>query len=192
MTQNNERDDNYRDLLARYHHDLDAPGPEVKDAVMSALRDRDTGRKGTKVLQWFLQPRELRIRPLLAAAGLVVVAGLSALVTGLSMRNGATGGDAPAPGTVLVQFELQAPQARRVALAGSFNDWSDSTTFFVQHPESGVWSVTVTLRPGEHEYLFVIDGESWIPDPDAHAQVDDGFGNLNSMIVVGPRGVVRS
>ena len=47
-----------------------------------------------------------------------------------------------------------------------------------------------------HCYL---DGESvegvaggGIPDPTAHALVDDGFGQRNSVIAVGPRGVVRS
>jgi 1,4-alpha-glucan branching enzyme len=108
------------------------------------------------------------------------------------MVNGSGRQAALPAGTVLVRFELVAPQAGRVALAGSFNNWNDSTILFSESSETGRWAVTVPLPPGEHEYLFVVDGERWIPDPEAHAQVDDGFGNLNSMIVVGPRGVVRS
>jgi hypothetical protein len=38
----------------------------------------------------------------------------------------------------------------------------------------------------------VVDGERWVPDPAAHAQVRDEFGQSNSVLVVGPRGVVRS
>jgi hypothetical protein len=37
-----------------------------------------------------------------------------------------------------------------------------------------------------------VDGRRWIPDPAAHAQVADDFGQRNSLLVVGPRGVVRS
>ena len=192
MTREHERDEGYRGLLARYHRDLEAPGSEMKDAVMAALQARDTHHRRGSLLRRLLRPREVRVAPLLAAAALVFVIGLSALVTGLVVRDGGVASDRTAPDAVLVHFELSAPRAARVALAGTFNGWSDSTTYFVRNPESGRWRVTVTLTPGQHEYLFVIDGERWIPDPDAHAQVDDGFGNVNSMIVVGPRGVVRS
>jgi 1,4-alpha-glucan branching enzyme len=56
----------------------------------------------------------------------------------------------------------------------------------------GVWSVTVPLPVGEHRYEFVVDNRRWVPDPTAHSQVDDGFGGRNSVIVVGPKGLVRS
>jgi 1,4-alpha-glucan branching enzyme len=95
-------------------------------------------------------------------------------------------------GTVLVRFELVAPDAERVALAGSFNAWNDRATPFVRNAASGMWTVTLALPPGEHQYLFVVDGNRWIPDPAAHAQVQDEFGQTNSVLVVGPRGVVRS
>jgi 1,4-alpha-glucan branching enzyme len=94
--------------------------------------------------------------------------------------------------TVLVRFDLLAPEAHSVALAGSFNGWDDSTTVFSRSAEAGVWTVTVALAPGEYQYLFVVDGRRWIPDPAAHAQVEDEFGQRNSLLVVGPRGVVRS
>jgi 1,4-alpha-glucan branching enzyme len=79
-----------------------------------------------------------------------------------------------------------------VALAGSFNEWSDSSIVFARSAEPGAWTVTVALPPGRYQYLFVVDGERWIPDPSAHAQVEDEFGQRNSLLVVGPRGVVRS
>lgn len=94
--------------------------------------------------------------------------------------------------TALVRFELLAPDAKSVTLAGTFNGWSDSTTVFARGAEPGVWTVTVALAPGEYQYLFVVDGQRWIPDPAAHAQVEDEFGQRNSVLVVGPRGVVRS
>lgn len=183
----------YRELLAAYREDLEAPGPEVNRAVMAVVRDRGSARQRA-FWRWFVRPREVRVSPLLAAAGLAVVIGLSAAVASLTTRDAGPGMTVAAarPGTVLVQFELQAPNAEQVALAGSFNGWSDSTLVARRDPATGLWTLTVPLPPGEHEYLFVVDGEQWMPDPRAHAQVDDGFGNVNSMIVVGPRGVVKS
>ena len=179
----------YEDLLDKYREGLQRPGPDVKRAVMAVLGDRARSSR-TTWWHWLVRPHTMHVRPLLAAAALALVVGLSATVSALLTQNG--DGSAVADGTVLVRFELGAPQAERVALAGSFNGWSDTTVFFSRSPGSDRWTVTVPLAPGEHEYLFVINGERWIPDPDAHAQVDDGFGNTNSLIVVGPRGVVRS
>ncbi|MDH4043166.1 MAG: glycogen-binding domain-containing protein, partial [Gemmatimonadota bacterium] len=99
---------------------------------------------------------------------------------------------AAAPGTILVRFELRVPQAERVALAGTFNGWSDSSIVFARAGEADQWTVTVALAPGRYQYLFVVDGERWMPDPKAHAQIEDEFGQMNSLLVVGPRGVVRS
>jgi 1,4-alpha-glucan branching enzyme len=131
----------------------------------------------------------------MAAAALVAILVAGAALTVLIGPPGrlAEGPVVVAPDkTVLVRFELLAPGAHSVALAGSFNGWNDSTTTFTRGAEAGVWTVTVALPPGEYQYLFVVDGQRWIPDPAAHAQVEDEFGQRNSLLVVGPRGVVRS
>jgi 1,4-alpha-glucan branching enzyme len=83
---------------------------------------------------------------------------------------------------------LAAPAAHDVTLAGSFNGWSAGIPLR-KSAVSGLWVVTLPLPVGEHQYLFHVDGNQWIPDPGAHAQVDDGFGRTNSVLVVGPRGV---
>ncbi len=56
-----------------------------------------------------------------------------------------------------------------------------------------MWSVTVPLEPGVHDYAFVVDGEQWRPDPLAPS-VDDGFGGTNSRLALlppdrGPAGI---
>jgi 1,4-alpha-glucan branching enzyme len=79
-----------------------------------------------------------------------------------------------------------------VSLAGSFNRWEAPGIPLRRSSVTGLWTVTVPLAVGEQQYLFLVDGNRWIPDPTAHAQVDDGFGRRNSVIVVGPRGVARS
>ena len=90
-----------------------------------------------------------------------------------------------------MHFSLSAPAARNVSLAGSFNNW-DAAGLSLHRGADGSWEATIALPVGEHRYQFVVDGQRWIPDPSAQAQIEDGFGGTNSVIVVGPKGVVRS
>ena len=69
-----------------------------------------------------------------------------------------------------VSFRLdgrRVPGARSVALVGSFNRW-DSTVHLLQRGPDGWWTIGMWLPPGEHEYLFLVDGVPW-NDP-----LDDG------------------
>jgi pullulanase len=56
-----------------------------------------------------------------------------------------------------------AGSATSVFLAGSFNSWSTSATPLTKG-EDGIWTVTLDLEAGVHEYKFVVNG-SWIADP---------------------------
>lgn len=87
----------------------------------------------------------------------------------------------PAAQQVLTQFLLEAPDAQQVVLAGDFTNWQPVHT--LTRTEPGVWSVVVPLEPGVHNYAFIVDGERWVPDPNAPA-VNDGFGGLNSRLAV--------
>jgi hypothetical protein len=181
-------------VVRAYGTGLRAPGPEVDRAVMEAVRARGGAGAGRAAWRWFVEP-VFRVRPALAAAAAVALIALSSAITlwvGGGKAGTMVGASATGTGTVLVRFELVAPDAHRVALAGSFNEWNDSTLVFTHGADPGLWTVTVALRPGEYQYMFVVDGRRWIPDPAAHAQVQDDFGQANSLLVVGPRGVVRS
>jgi 1,4-alpha-glucan branching enzyme len=92
--------------------------------------------------------------------------------------------------TVYVRFEFAAPAARAVNVAGDFNGWKPDATL-MSRGNGGVWVATIPIVVGVHKYQFVVDGATWVPDPAAGA-TDDGFGGRNSLIVVGPKGVVRS
>src|SRR6184192_2119121 len=94
---------------------------------------------------------------------------------------------AAAPDSVYVRFVLYAPTARRVAVAGTFNQWDQNASPLVRVGRGGVWAVTLALPQGHHQYAFVVDGEQWVPDPAAPG-VDDGFGRRNSMVAVTARG----
>jgi 1,4-alpha-glucan branching enzyme len=81
-----------------------------------------------------------------------------------------------------VEFSLDQPQARSVAVAGTFNDWEGNRTPLRPNAE-GTWRATVWLPAGRYEYRFVVDGQ-WISDPCARESVQNTFGSTNSVLVV--------
>ncbi len=93
--------------------------------------------------------------------------------------------------TVYVQFMVQAPGASSVAVAGDFTEWSPQLAL-EDADGDGVWTGRVPLRPGVHEYMFVVDGSEWMTDPNADRYADDGFGNRNAVLVVPEIGSTRS
>ncbi|MGH9256838.1 MAG: glycogen-binding domain-containing protein [Vicinamibacterales bacterium] len=82
---------------------------------------------------------------------------------------------------LFVQFRLQASDASTVRLAGSFTNWQPQ--YELRSAGPGMWTITIPLAPGVHDYAFVVDGERWLADPYAQA-VDDGFGGINSRIAL--------
>ena len=82
-----------------------------------------------------------------------------------------------------VRFVFVRSEARSVALAGSFNQWSASSHPLVREAKGGLWSIVVRLAPGQHAFMFVVDGV-WVSPPLAEDYVDDGFGAKNGIVVV--------
>ena len=82
-----------------------------------------------------------------------------------------------------VQFMLVAPAANRVALVGEFNDWDPTATPMVRVP-GGAWHVALPLASGRHVYAFVVDGTSWVADPQAPLAPEGWFGARNSVLLV--------
>jgi hypothetical protein len=137
-----------------------------------------------RAAEWAIRPRSVRVSPL---AGLAAAAALAFVI--LLPRS-----DAPEPGaeptsgpasvtTIYVQFMLEAPSAQSVAVAGDFNSWSPELAL-TDTDGDGVWTGRVALKPGVHQYMFVIDGSQWLTDPGAGRYVDDGFGNRNAVLVI--------
>lgn len=84
----------------------------------------------------------------------------------------------------VVHFELAAPAAREVFLAGTFNDWKYGATPMAR-ADGGKWVADLTLHPGVYEYRFVVDGE-WRLDPNNMESVPNPFGEANSLLILGP------
>lgn len=81
-----------------------------------------------------------------------------------------------------VEFLLHMPEARSVAVAGTFNDWDVKRTSMSPSP-GGTWKATVWLPAGRYEYRFIVDGQ-WINDPSARECVENTFGSTNSVRLV--------
>lgn len=79
-------------------------------------------------------------------------------------------------------FQLKAPQAAQVFVAGCFNEW-DLTANPLEQDEEGTWSCTLAIEPGEHEYRFVVDGV-WCDDPANMSRRRNEFGTQNCVLIV--------
>lgn len=79
---------------------------------------------------------------------------------------------------VVTFFLRNNTRARRVMLAGSFNDWNPDALSMTR-TDSG-WIANVKLGAGKWWYKFIIDGR-WIVDPDNAISENDGLGNVNSV-----------
>jgi hypothetical protein len=81
-----------------------------------------------------------------------------------------------------ISLEFVKPGAKQVAVAGDFNDWKPERSPLVQ-TGNGRWVGDLSVKPGRHEYLFVVDGQ-WLPDPNAKENVQNPFGGKNSVLIV--------
>jgi hypothetical protein len=183
--------------------DEPAVGRIVRAAAADVIADR--GSRGypptaggmARAVPWW----QSRV-PLVAAAGLALAAGLG----GYAMRGGGSStvtvvASEPAPESltfasanrgalsadraVPTQFVLDAPRASHVALVGDFNGWNADAAPLTRDSSSGIWTVTVGLRPGRHVYAFMVDGKTWTLDPRAPAAQDPEFGTPSSVVLVG-------
>ncbi|HEY7532050.1 MAG TPA: isoamylase early set domain-containing protein [Nitrospiraceae bacterium] len=81
-----------------------------------------------------------------------------------------------------IKFELSAPEAREVSLAGSFNQWNPQANP-MKKDKKGVWKATLSLEPGRYEYRFIVDG-NWENDPSCSSCVPNEFGGKNCVSIV--------
>ena len=100
-------------------------------------------------------------------------------------HHGKTTTAATAPPAHEVEFVLKCISAEQVYICGDFNEWQPASLRMIGKPNAGVWEKRLVLPAGRHEYKFVADGK-WLHDPDAHQNVRNVFGSLNSVMEVLP------
>ncbi len=71
--------------------------------------------------------------------------------------------------------------ATTVCISSALNGWAMARDCMVR--ENGRWELRMALPPGRFVYALVVDGVVR-PDPLALLHEDDGFGNINSVLVV--------
>ena len=167
--------------------------PALDERVMAAVRRHGASRT-RRAWRWLTAPRDvevrLRLRPVVWAGALAGAAGVAVLLVArhpAPVEPSAAVSRTRIPDSVLVRFVLYAPAARHVTVAGTFNQWDQNAAPLVRAGTGGVWTTTLALPVGQHQYAFVVDGARWVVDPAAPA-IDDGFGRRNSMVAVTPRG----
>jgi 1,4-alpha-glucan branching enzyme len=77
---------------------------------------------------------------------------------------------------------FSAPEAREVQVAGNFNDWHPEATP-LKNTGDGKWVARLSLRAGQYEYRFVVDGR-WSEDSQASQRVANSHGGFNSVLIV--------
>jgi hypothetical protein len=162
------------------------PAPDLTAAVMSRIEtlepasEPQRGDVIARLLMFLWAPREISIRPAFALAG---AAAIVMLVIGVSRDRLVPApqfAERAADPHLFVQFRLDA-DASRVQLAGSFTNWEPR--YELNQVTPGVWTITVPLTQGVHDYAFIVDGQQWVPDPHA-PQIGDGFGGTNSRLAL--------
>lgn len=108
----------------------------------------------------------------------------TALALGLSACARTLQPETPTSVNGTVRFTFLAPEAKRVYVVGSFNGWVKGATPMKAVNASGLWSVEVPLREGEHTFMYLVDGVRWVTPPLAEDFVTDGFGHTNGVVIV--------
>ena len=85
---------------------------------------------------------------------------------------------------ITFSMRADASQVKSIAVVGDFNDWDPTRNLLTDKNNDGIWTVTLKLEPGRYEYMFILDGQKWVPDPSAYRYVSDGFGNKNAVLEI--------
>ena len=80
-----------------------------------------------------------------------------------------------------VTFTCHAPDALSVELVGAFDGFAEQH-LPMERQADGTWSVVIQPGPGSHLFAYRIDGETLIPDADAHGVTTSLDGRLMSRV----------
>ena len=95
-----------------------------------------------------------------------------------------SGGTPPRVANGQMVFVYHDDSAISVSLVGEFNNWSEAAAPLSKN-DKGLWFIELPAPgAGRYEYKFVVDGRRWIEDPSNWMKVQNGFGSLNSVLVV--------
>src|SRR2546428_11954666 len=140
--------------------------PATLDARVMATVRRHAASPVRRAWRRLTAPRDvelrLRVRPWTVWAGALAAA---AVVVLLVNRAAAPSSPPRGPGTqarvgshdsVYVRFVLYAPGARRVAVAGTFNQWDQNAALLEPAGTNGLWTTTLAGAGGAHQDAVLV------------------------------------
>jgi Glycogen recognition site of AMP-activated protein kinase len=182
--QSRTEEERLQQLLGTLREDVKAPAG-FRDSVMRAVEALPPA-GWRRLVDWWIRPQPIRVPPL--AAALVAAAIAAAALWPATGPSHQSATPAVTSTGVPIRFVLVEPQAASVRLTGDFVSWSRDGIELRDPRGTGVWTADVVLPPGVYQYTFVVNGTDWVPDPRAVSQVDDGFGQVNSVVIVSSEG----
>ncbi len=162
-----------------------APGETVPDGfaerVLSGLEPRRPS-VWNRLWLWLIRPQLFTCRPMTVIPAVTLAVALIALAVVKTMPPTSDRGMTMTP----VRFVLhdEGRRAEKVSVIGSFNQWRAERSVMWYDSGEQAWILEARLPPGDHEYLFLVNGRELVPDPSAPMTRDDGFGNRNSIVFV--------
>lgn len=82
-----------------------------------------------------------------------------------------------------VIFAARFDNAKRVLIAGDFNNWTPMSTPLTTNGAPDRWITKLPLTPGRYRYRFVVDGK-WVTDPNNKNVEANEYGELNNVVEV--------
>ena len=149
------------------------------EAMEAATRRKERPRS------WWTAPRTITRAPIMSVAIAAGFAAVVAMTTLVAVRSTpvATMFTRGTDTVHVVRFVYHDSTARHIAVVGDFNGWGASEIPLRMNGE-GVWTATVALNAGAHEYAFVVDRDRWVADPAALSTRDE-FGTPTSRVKLG-------
>ena len=168
-------------IFARAAAELRTPHPRdaaARDDLVHLIHLESAGRWASRVMRlpWWAA---------VAAAAVTFAVGIGAGRTfpRAAAREARVASVDPQPASA-VEFIFISPAAQNVSLVGAFNGWDAAATPMQRTDGKTTWSVAVRLPPGVHVYAFVIDGKTWVVDPQAPLSAEQSFGQRKSIVIV--------
>lgn len=81
-----------------------------------------------------------------------------------------------------IEFTFNSPEAKKVCIAGKFNNWNTSS-MPMKKDKDGTWRIKVKLPPGRHEFKYFVDG-AWAQNIPGTEMVPNPYGTSNCVIGV--------
>jgi hypothetical protein len=186
QNQGSKKDQENRWLTGQIAHLPDlSPPDDFTERVMSRISPKKTG-FWSRIRLRLTSSMVVITRPLPAAVAATLLISMALAVKSfwISPATQSPVRIPVGPHAKSVSFMLNLPSAKKVAVLGSFNNWSPEHDLMHRNASNGAWKVTIKLQPGRYAYVFMVDDDRIIADPHALWEQDDEFGTRNSIVTI--------